>query len=322
MIETALGYVDALPWQLLVAALSGVFALLAAAVGWRYLFPARSEVALRLERALGRSDEPDQRMAQHEPGPVTKLLSPLAWLVRPTRQDELSRLRARVHQAGLRGPFAMEVMLAMKVILAAVPPIAFYQVNGWAWHPLQFPLNLVLEFGLCAGGYMVPSWWLRWKLQNRQRAIVHALPDATDLMVTCVEAGLSLDSALARVAQEIGIAAPILGSELNLTFLEIQAGIRRADAFRRLADRTGVEDLRSLSAMLIQTEMFGTSVARAFRVHAESMRVRRMQRAEEKAAKVGVKMTIPLVLCILPALMAVVLGPAVVSIFEKILEGK
>jgi tight adherence protein C len=139
-----------------------------------------------------------------------------------------------------------------------------------------------------------------------------------DLMVTCVEAGLGIDAAMARVADEIGLASPLLGAELNLTFLEVQAGVSRPDAFRRLAERTGVEDLRSLSAMLIQTELFGTSVARALRVHAEGMRVRRMQRAEERAAMVGVKMTIPLVLFILPSLISVLLGPAIVSIFETL----
>jgi tight adherence protein C len=139
-------------------------------------------------------------------------------------------------------------------------------------------------------------------------------------MVTCVEAGLGLDSAIFRVAQEISVASPVLGSELNLTYLEIQAGIPRADAFRRLADRTGVEDLRSLSATLIQTDVFGTSIARALRVHGDGMRVRRMQLAEEKTAMVGVKMTFPLILFILPSLIAVIMGPAVVSILNNVIN--
>ena len=139
-----------------------------------------------------------------------------------------------------------------------------------------------------------------------------------DLLVTCVEAGLGLDAALARVADEIRLASPLLAQELNLTFLEIQAGIARRDAFRRLSERTGVEDLRQLSAVLTQTEMFGTSIAKALRVHADGMRIKRMQRAEERAASVGVKMTLPLILCILPSLIAVVLGPAMVSMIEQL----
>jgi tight adherence protein C len=129
---------------------------------------------------------------------------------------------------------------------------------------------------------------------------------------------LGIDASLSRVSEEIGIASPTLAAELNVTFLEVQAGVTRPDAFRRLAERTGVEELRQLSAMLIQTELFGTSVARALRVHAEGMRIKRMQRAEEKAAMVGVKMTIPLVLCILPSLIAVMLGPAIASIVETL----
>jgi tight adherence protein C len=135
--------------------------------------------------------------------------------------------------------------------------------------------------------------------------------------VTCVEAGLGLDAAMSRVGQEMVLSAPTLAEELNMTFLEVQAGIPRADSFRRLAERTGVEDLRSLSAMLIQTEIFGTSVARALRIHSDGMRVKRMQQAEEKAAMVSVKMTIPLVLCILPSLIAVVMGPAIVMITQS-----
>jgi tight adherence protein C len=138
-----------------------------------------------------------------------------------------------------------------------------------------------------------------------------------DLLVTCVEAGLGLDAAMSRVSQELQLSSPILGEEMNQTFLEVQAGVTRADSFRRLADRTGVEDLRSLAAMLIQTDIFGTSVARALRIHSDSMRVKRMQQAEEKAAMVSVKMTVPLVLCILPSLIAIVMGPAIVMITQS-----
>ena len=138
-----------------------------------------------------------------------------------------------------------------------------------------------------------------------------------DLMVTCVEAGLALDAAMSRVAQELELVAPILGQELKQTLLEIQAGVRRSDAFHRLSNRTGVEDLRTLSAMIIQTELFGTSVSRALRVHSEGMRTKRMQRAEEQGAMVSVKMTVPLIICILPSLMTVVIGPAAVMIINN-----
>jgi tight adherence protein C len=310
-----------LPWQLIVAGLAGVLALATALLGWRVLFPARSEVALRLERAVGESGT-NERGNGRRHSLLGRLLSPLAWLVKPSKSEELSGLRQKLQHAGMRGSHAMEVVLGMKVILGVALPLVFVQVNRWLQSPVVFPLSLAVGVWLCGGGYLLPNWWLHMKIQARQRAISHALPDAMDLMVTCVEAGLGLDAAISRVSQEIVLTSPILGSEMNLTFLEVQAGIRRADAFRRLAERTGVGELRVLSAMLIQAEMFGTSVAKAFRIHSEGIRIRRMQKAEERAAMVGVKMTVPLVLCILPALMTVVIGPALVSISQQLIGGR
>lgn len=311
-------WLTSLPWQLVAGTASAVLAVVAAVLGLRRLFPPPSQITRRLEGTAGGAETVDRVGEKSEKG-LPSVLRPLAWIVRPSKAEELSRLRQKLVHAGLRGPRAMEGFLIAKVLLAAVLTIAFYQINGRLQRQLTFPIDLVAAVWICGAGFFLPHLWLRARVQARQRLITNALPDAMDLMVTCVEAGLSLDAAISRVAQEIGLAAPVLGSELNLTFLEIQAGIRRADAFRRLAERTGVDELRSLSAMLIQTEMFGTSVARALRVHGEGMRIRRMQTAEEKAAMVGVKMTFPLVLCILPALIAVVVGPAIVSISEKLL---
>jgi tight adherence protein C len=152
-----------------------------------------------------------------------------------------------------------------------------------------------------------------------QKRISRALPDTLDLLVTCVEAGLSVEAALARVVQEVALNAPILAGELQQTMLEIRAGVARGEAFRRLAARTGLEELRSLAATLIQTELFGTSISRALRVQAAGMRVRRTHRAEEKAATVATKMLIPLILCILPSLFSVIMGPAAVRIVRTLL---
>jgi tight adherence protein C len=253
---------------------------------------------------------------------LSRLARPFAWAARPTRAAELSRLRVRLMQGGLRAEHAMELFLASKLMLAALATVGFLQINGRFANGLQFPLDAAVAVWLCGAMFFLPSLWLSGRIKKRQLAVGRALPDAMDLLVTCVEAGLGLDAALQRVADEIELAAPLLGSELRLTFLEIQAGIPRREAFRRLAERTGVEDLRQLSAVLAQTEMFGTSIARALRVHADSMRIKRMQKAEERAGMVGVKMTLPLVLCILPSLMAVVLGPAMVAIYENLTGGK
>jgi tight adherence protein C len=172
---------------------------------------------------------------------------------------------------------------------------------------------------LAAFGFYSPNVWLRRRVKQRQMAIGKSLPDTLDLLVTCVEAGLGLDAALGRITSEIGLSAPELSSELRQTTMEIEAGVVRAEAFRRLAERTGLEELRSLSAMVIQTELFGTGIARALRVHSSSMRTRRTHRAEEEGATVAVKMMLPLILCILPSLFAVILGPAVVRIAQILL---
>lgn len=311
--------------DLIFGSLSGMVSVVAVAAGLRLMFAGRSEVVERLER-VGRQDleifgqggtpvaEPHEEKSSQFLG---KLLSPLAKLARPAAGEELSRARLDLIRAGYRGEFALEIFLGLKLVLAAIVPMIFLQVNSMRETPLAFPIDVVMAVWLCGLSFWVPNLIMRSKIKERQTELERALPDAMDLLVTCVEAGLGLDSALARVAEEMQLSSPQLSDQLTQTFLEIQAGIQRADAFRRLAERTGVEDLRQLSAMLIQTDMFGTSVARALRVHSDSMRVKRMQRAEEKAAMVSVKMTIPLVLCILPSLIAVVMGPAIVMIMKS-----
>jgi tight adherence protein C len=219
--------------------------------------------------------------------------------------------------AGYSNENAIEILLGVKLLLPVIVIISLWQIDSHRETPLELPPAIAIAFITVAFAFFLPNLWLRSKIQTRQQLIGDALPDSMDLLVTCVEAGLSLDAAMTRVCQEQELVAPILAHELKQTLLEIQAGVRRSDAFHRLSNRTGVEDLRTLSAMIIQTELFGTSVSRALRVHAEGMRTKRMQLAEEKAAMVSVKMTIPLIMCILPSLFAVVLGPAVAMISKR-----
>jgi tight adherence protein C len=306
-------------WELGAGIAAIVAALIAVFFGFRRFFTPRSEVIDRLARTMG-SSEQSEKPKERDDGVTIAFLRPLTWLARPSKAEAMGRLRQTLVHAGLRGPHALEIFLAAKLVLAAVLTIAFLQLNAHLERRLHFPMDLVAAFWTCIIAFYLPHVWVRRKANARQILISNALPDTLDLLVTCVEAGLGLDSALFRVAQEIGVAAPVLGTELNLTFLEVQAGVPRADAFRRLAERTGVEDLRSLSATLIQTEVFGTSVARALRVHGDGMRIRRMQQAEEKTAMVGVRMTFPLVLFILPSLIAVIMGPAVVSILANVIN--
>jgi tight adherence protein C len=309
------------------AALAGMIFVLAIAGGLRSLLSGKSDVVER----LGRRDDGDTtdgsgsfRDSRALTSPreefskkLASLLRPFSALAKPGKADELSRARMNMVRAGLRGEGSLEIFMGLKLFLAPLLTIGFLELNANLTAPIQFPVDVVLAIWICGFVFFIPNIWLNGKIKERQQALERALPDAMDLLVTCVEAGLGLDAAISRVSQELVLSAPILAEELTLTFLEVQAGITRADSFRRLAERTGVEDLRSLAAMLIQTDIFGTSVARALRIHSEHMRIKRMQQAEEKAAMVSVKMTVPLVLCILPSLIAVVMGPAIVMITQS-----
>jgi tight adherence protein C len=169
-----------------------------------------------------------------------------------------------------------------------------------------------------AMGYVGPSLHLRMRTRRRQKEMQKALPDALDMLVVSVEAGLGLNQALVRVAEEIDRLSPVLSEQLGLVNLEIRAGTPREEALRNLSDRTGLADIASLTQMLIQTERFGTSVAQALRIHADTMRTKRRQRAEEAAAKTTIKLIFPLVFCIFPAMFVVILGPALIQIFHAL----
>jgi tight adherence protein C len=318
--------------QLGLAATACVVFVVAVAGGVRSMLSGRTDVVDRLGRVgrAGELDPLDQSgshsgayIVQRETAAqkLAKVLKPFSILAKPTKSEELSRAKLNLVRAGLRGPNALEIFLGLKLFFAPLLTIAFLELNANLTNPMEFPVDVVLAIWICGFTFFAPNIWLNSKIKERQMALERALPDAMDLLVTCVEAGLGMDAAMSRVAQELKLSSPLLGEELQHTFLEVQAGVTRADSFRRLAERTGVEDLRSLSAMLIQTELFGTSVARALRIHSEGMRVKRMQQAEEKAAMVSVKMTIPLVICILPSLIAVVMGPAIVMITENFASG-
>ncbi len=302
---------------LLLAAIGGLICIGLLAYGARALLGGkRDEVIERLERATsgGMDLGHDARAPEKSFARIASILRPFAKLVKPTGGEDLSRLNRSLIHGGYRTENAVEIFLGVKLLLPPLAIIGLWQINIHLAAPMEFPTDLACAMIGCAFAFFMPNIWLSGRIQERQKLIEESLPDAMDLMVTCVEAGLALDAAMAKVAQELEMVAPILALEMKQTLLEIQAGVRRSDAFHRLSNRTGVEDLRTLSAMIIQTEMFGTSVARALRVHSEGMRTKRMQRAEEQAAAVSVKMTVPLILCILPSLMVVVIGPAVVMI--------
>jgi tight adherence protein C len=182
--------------------------------------------------------------------------------------------------------------------------------------PVLLRPNLITALAACGMGYLLPTMALKRIVARRQHRIRLGLADALDLMVVSVEAGLGLDQAILRVSDELAHAHPDLADELRLINLELRAGKGRADALRNLAERTGVDDISSLVAMLVQTDKFGTSVAQSLRVHSDTLRTKRRQRAEEAAAKTGVKMVFPLVFCIFPAIWVVTIGPAAIKFVQ------
>ena len=229
----------------------------------------------------------------------------------PRSPKELGTLRLRLVQAGYRRDEALTVFFGIRIVFALMLFVAFAT-------PLVMKPNILLGLGGLGIGYILPGMVLARLAKRRAHRIQLSLADALDLMVVSVEAGLGLDQALQRVGQELKFAYPDLSDELRLVNLELRAGKARPEALRNLADRTGVEDLGSLVTMLIQTDKFGTSVAQALRVYSETLRTKRRQRAEEAAAKTGVKMVFPLVFCIFPAIWVVTIGPAAIK-FIKVL---
>lgn len=241
---------------------------------------------------------------------LEQALDPLSRAL-PLSQDETSRARVWLIQAGYREERHLSMYVGSRVLLALVAMAIVIGVSGF-----NSPLLLVGAGGL---GFFVPRFWLKRKIAARQRRITLALPDALDLTVICVEAGLALDQALLRVGEDLRHSHPDLSSEFHMVNLEMRAGKPRVEALHGLAARTGVNDLRALVATLIQTDRFGTSVAQALRVHSDSLRTERRQRAEEQAAKTTIKMVVPLVLFILPSLLVVTLGPAMIQLVRTLL---
>jgi tight adherence protein C len=223
----------------------------------------------------------------------------------PRSPKEMGPLRLRLVQAGYRRDEALTIFFGIRVMFA-LALFLFFSTSIVA-RP-----NMTMALAGLGAGYVLPGMGLARLAKRRAHRIRLALADALDLLVVSVEAGLGLDQAMTRVGAELAFAYPDLSSELKLINLELRAGKPRAEALRNLADRTGVDDLSSLVTMLIQTDKFGTSVAQSLRVYSETLRTKRRQRAEEAAAKTGVKMVFPLVFCIFPAVWIVTIGPAAI----------
>ena len=227
----------------------------------------------------------------------------------PQSPSEMGKLQRKLVCAGYRNKEALTIFMGIR-LAASITAFAI------ASSPLVGRPNVFLAIGVAAVGYLLPSMALGRIAKKRQHRIRLSLADVLDLLVVSVEAGLGLDQALQRVGEELSSTHKDLSEELRLVNLEMRAGKARSEALRNLADRTGVDDLTSLAAMLIQTDKFGTSVAQSLRVHSDTLRTKRRQRAEEAAAKTGVKMVFPLVFCIFPAIWVVTIGPAAIRFVQ------
>jgi tight adherence protein C len=245
------------------------------------------------------------RLLTDGPDPTLARLSKML----PRSPKEMSRLRRRLSRAGFGHPSAVlyfsAAQILLPILLAGLVLSIDASVVGW----------ILVVFAVVAG-YALPSLYVEQQRAARQKAIVNGLPDALDLLVVCVEAGSGLDQAIAKAADELEIAHPALAEEFRLITTEIRAGKPRLEAFNNFSLRTGVDEVRALVAMLTQTDRFGTSIGQALRTHAEMSRTRRRQRAEERAAKVGVKLVFPLALCLFPALYIICFGPAAIRIIR------
>lgn len=242
---------------------------------------------------------------------ATRVLTDVGKLLPAGSTKDLSSTKLMLVRAGYRRPEAAMALRGAKILLPIILTAIVYFTGFYTVNPM-----FVLIFAVL-GGFLIPDLWLSRRVKKRQTILRKALPDALDLLVICIEAGLGLDQAFMRVSQELRITHPELCGELDLVNAQIRIGRSRIEALRELASRTGVDDIKALVAMLIQTDRFGTSVAQSLRVHADDMRMKRRQRAEEMAAKTTVKMVPPLVFFIFPALFVVILGPAMITIYRQ-----
>ena len=275
---------------------------LVAAAALMFMPAGAGAIESRLEElSLGQSTEIEEKPRMQSLVAMLKRVGERA----PKSPKEMGNLRLRLVQAGYRREEALTIFFGIRVAFAL--GLFFVLSTG-----MFVKANVILALGGLGLGYILPGMGLARLAKRRAHKIRLSLADMLDLLVVSVEAGLGLDQALTRVGLELAFAYPELADELKLINLELRAGKPRSEALRNLADRTGVEDLSSLVTMLIQTDKFGTSIAQSLRVASETLRTKRRQRAEEAAAKTGVKMVFPLVICIFPSIWVVTIGPAAI----------
>ncbi len=295
----------------IVLAAGTVFVL---ALGASFIFlgatdPIRRRLGLATSAAATPEEDPHGRLLVT----IETLVGPVSEWVIPSSEVERNSTLRRLTYAGFRAPNALQIFYGTKALLGLALPLTVLFVVRW------FPDLSLTEVVVCAllgaaVGVTVPSTVLDRLVDARMRKLRNGFPDALDLLVVCVESGLGLAAAIQRVSDEVGVSHPELARELALVNAEMRAGVDRTKALKNLADRTGLDDIRGLVSLLIQTMRFGTSVADALRVYSEEFRDRRLQKAEEQAAKISTKLIFPLVMCLFPSFFTVMVGPAVIRL--------
>lgn len=269
-----------------------------------------------IERVTGQLAAPVERMPVH-PSLVFRDMVARLGAALPVGTKTNGRLERRLIRAGYRRPQAVRVVHGAKLLLGVALPLAAWAlVSRFAF---TIDTQIMTVVGAAILGYSAPGYFITFQARRRQHRIRRGLPDALDLLVICVESGLGLDQAIMQAAKEMELAQPDISREFAMVNHELRTGTRRADALRNLAARTAVDELKKLVAVLIQADRFGTGIAQSLRMHADYMRVQARQVAEEKAAKVGVKLVFPIFFCILPTLFVVTVGPMAVRLVREVL---
>lgn len=269
-----------------------------------------------IERVTGMETMAQEHIPVHPSLVFHDLIKRLGNMV-PASPKDVNAMQRRLIRAGIKGPNALRILYGAKILLGVALPIlmSFAVANSDA----DSTNKIAAILAAAAAGFFGPNEYVKIKSQRRQKAVQRGLANALDLLVVCVESGLGLDQAMIQVAKELEHAHREITEEFAMINLELKAGKRRVEALRNLADRTAVDDLKKLVAVLIQADRFGTGIAQSLRAHAEFMRIQARQIAEEKAAKLGVKLIFPIFFCIMPSLFVVTVGPMAVKIVRELL---
>jgi tight adherence protein C len=293
---------------LIFLALTGVFALLGLNV---WVWPKAA-----IDRVTASAGDTQVQQGAHPSLAFREMLKKLGTLV-PASPKDTTVMQRRLIRAGFRNHNALKVLYGAKFVMAIlVPVVSVGVIASSSWESSS---KIMASLASVAIGFFAPNEYVRMVAGRRQKQIRRGLPNALDLLVVSVESGLGLDQAVVQVAKELQTANPEISEELALMNLELKAGKRRIEALRNLAERSAVEDLKKLTAVLIQADRFGTSIAATLRNHAEYMRVQARQIAEEKAAKLGVKLVFPIFFCILPSLFVVTVGPMAIKVVRELI---